>query len=512
MDYNSFKEYTLEIASNKKYQWIATIIILLIVLMLSSSIRLSNWNLLTDHTTGEKIPLALDPFYFLRMAETIASNNGTLPKFDIMRAHGFNVGWSSELLPRVIVLLWKIANTFGHYTIQTIDVFSPVLFFGMGLILFFILTYFLTRSKSAGILASTFLAFTPAYLYRTMAGFSDHEAIGMVGFFLSMIGFVLVLKYLDKSKKRNIIGAGITGLIMGALSVFTSMAWGGVAVFLFMIIPICFALLWVIKMKDPENNIKDNGLLFYFTWLVSSIGFAFFAGLSLSSFIGRYITGSNGIISVAVLGFIIIDRLILSFGKSIKAYNERYRILYSLGTSAVAGVIALPFLGKNFFSLLWIILNKFLNPDWGAGRINSTIAENAQPYLINWINTVGVQIFWIFVAGAIFIGFEFSKNIKSEKNRYLFIFGYIAMIFGILFSRISPSSILNGNGVFSLSGLVCIGGISLFIYAFFKNYFNSKIKVESPVLMLFAWLIVMLIVGKSTTRLFFVIAPFMCLV
>ena len=64
MKYDDVKRSVLGIASNKKYQWIATIVVLFVVLMVSSSIRLSNWDLLTDSTTGEKIPLALDPYYF----------------------------------------------------------------------------------------------------------------------------------------------------------------------------------------------------------------------------------------------------------------------------------------------------------------------------------------------------------------------------------------------------------------------------------------------------------------
>ena len=64
MEFDEIKKSVLKVTSNKKYQWIATGIILFVVLIMSSSIRLSNWDLLTDSTTGEKIPLALDPFYF----------------------------------------------------------------------------------------------------------------------------------------------------------------------------------------------------------------------------------------------------------------------------------------------------------------------------------------------------------------------------------------------------------------------------------------------------------------
>lgn len=512
MSYNEVKESVLGACGNKKFQWVATFVILFAVLMMSSSIRLSNWDLLTDSVTGEKIPLALDPFYFLRIAETLVETDGNLPEFDPKRVAGFDTEWHTEIMPQVVVWMWKASSVFGDYSLQEVNVFSPVFFFGIGLILFFILVYVLTKSKFAGVLASTFLAFTPAYLYRTMAGFSDHEAIGMVGFFALMLGFVLAVKYLDGMKKRNLIGSGVSGVIVGALTVLTLLFWAGVTTFVFMIVPIAFAILWIVRLKDEENHIKDNGLLFYFVWMASSVGIAVLSDISLSSFVGRFIIGSNGIISLAVLGFIIIDRIVLSFGKLIKSYDKKYRVVYSIALSAVVGVIALPFIGKNFFSLLWEMLNRLLNPAWGYGRVGATIAENAQPYLINWIGTAGSQIFWLFVAGAVLIGVEFSEKIRSKKNRYLLILGFTAMIFGILFSRISAGSVLNGEGIFSLSGLMYLGGIVIFGYAFFKNYFYKNIKANSSAIILFAWLTVMLVVGRSTTRLFFVIAPFMCLI
>ena len=84
MKRNESLDFAIGTFNNKKFQWAATILILLAVLTISSSIRLSNWDLLTDQTTGEKIPLALDPFYFLRVAETLVETDGNLPSSDDM--------------------------------------------------------------------------------------------------------------------------------------------------------------------------------------------------------------------------------------------------------------------------------------------------------------------------------------------------------------------------------------------------------------------------------------------
>ena len=68
-----------EIFSEKKFQWIIFGILFLSVLVMGTLIRIqpiTNGNLI-DSTTGDYIPLALDPYYFLRISETLIQNNGT---------------------------------------------------------------------------------------------------------------------------------------------------------------------------------------------------------------------------------------------------------------------------------------------------------------------------------------------------------------------------------------------------------------------------------------------------
>jgi len=506
------KRLGIGIVSNRKYQWITTVLVLFMILMMSSSVRLSNWDLLTDSTTGEKIPLALDPYYFLRVAETIVESNGEMPEFDEMRhVAGSDTAWHSEIMPQAVVWMWKVSGFFGDYSLQVVNVFSPVFFFGIGLILFFFLVYILTKSKFAGILASAFLAFTPAYLYRTMAGFSDHEAIGMIGFFAVMLGFTLTLKYLNKTGGKDLFMAGVIGVVIGMLSAFTISSWGGVAVFLFMIIPIGFLIFWVLEMQDSKNNIRNSGILFYISWMISSVLFSVVLGNSAMSIVNRFMVSSTGIFSSIVLIFILLDRLFIFVEDKIKYswYNKKYRFFYVVLALVIAGIVGLPFIDKNVFGLVWEILNRLLNPLWGSSRLDTTVAENAQPYLSSWIGNVGKPMFTLFVLGIVSIAIAFSESIKNFKKKILLIFGFVFLAFGILFSRISPTSILDGSGIFSLSGLFYLGGICFFVYAFAKNY-SGNFKVDSTCVVIFAWMFVMLVIGRATTRLFFVIAPFLC--
>ena len=186
-------------AQQRKVINLIVIILFLFLLVWGSWIRLQNLPLLKDATTGEYIPLALDPYYFLRLAETI-NEQGSLPAFDVMRHSAIQTGFTDEILPQVVVLLHKISNFFGEYSLQYVHVLYPVIFFVLGLITFFFLIYVLTNSKLIALISSAFLSVIPLYLHRTQAGFADHDSIGIFAFFLTLLVYSLALKYLDKNE------------------------------------------------------------------------------------------------------------------------------------------------------------------------------------------------------------------------------------------------------------------------------------------------------------------------
>lgn len=186
---------TIDFFQNKKVQNVIVIILFLSLLIFTSMIRLQNLPLLVDSTTGQNIPLALDPFYLLRMTEAIAE--GGLPEIDSMRYPSLQKGFSTKFLPIAVVFFHQVASIFSDVTLQYIFVISPVIFFILGLITFFFLILVLTESKWIALISSIFLAIIPTYLYRTMAGFTDNESIGMFAFFLCLLSYSLAIKYLE---------------------------------------------------------------------------------------------------------------------------------------------------------------------------------------------------------------------------------------------------------------------------------------------------------------------------
>ncbi|MEM4330677.1 MAG: hypothetical protein QW273_01560, partial [Candidatus Pacearchaeota archaeon] len=84
------KEFLNRFIENKKVRWAVTIIVFLIILYSSVSIRLSNVENLKDQTTGEYISTDLDSLYFYREAKT-QLELGKLPSIDELRSPGRNV-------------------------------------------------------------------------------------------------------------------------------------------------------------------------------------------------------------------------------------------------------------------------------------------------------------------------------------------------------------------------------------------------------------------------------------
>ena len=88
-------------------------ILLLLILFLGIQIRVSGLSNLVDPTTGDYTPLALDPYYFLRVSETLLENEGVLPEIDKMRYPSLKSGWTQEILPQSTLFIYKIMKTLG---------------------------------------------------------------------------------------------------------------------------------------------------------------------------------------------------------------------------------------------------------------------------------------------------------------------------------------------------------------------------------------------------------------
>jgi len=522
MESDAFKEIekfmkkTGDFLKTKKGQSILIIFVVLAIIVLGTHIRVQNMNLLEDQTTGEKIPLALDPHYFLRVAETM-SQPGPMPECDSLRVlPGECREWHPEILPHSSILINKIVSVFdGDFTLRHAHVINPVVFFALGLFVYFLLVSKLTKSRVMALISSLFLAITPLYLYRTMAGFADHESIGMFSFFLMLLVFSVSLKYLDKNmdktNKKTTRNKYLYGILTGFLIALTIACWGGIANFSFMIIPLAVLIFWFVKRKSysPEKGglrkLSVIPLFYILTMLFAEIFTPLISGHEAGTVLTGQMLSSTGIISAFVLGFLIIDYLMIYLNKKkIFRINKKYELLTSFVVLAVLGIIFLAITGE--LSVLGEIFDKILNP-FGTGRIGETVAENKSPTLNSWINQTGGIFFWIFLLGMGFAGKELSRKIsRFKKRRNTFFLLFILMFIGIIFSS---HSMFKGSEFFKMfiyfAPFIAFVGYSAWLYG---KEESDSFKMETGWIIAFSWMIFMLIAARGAVRLFFVIAPF----
>ncbi len=216
------------------------------------------------------------------------------------------------------------------------------------------------------------------------------------------------------------------------------------------------------------------------------------------------------LINGAVLLFIMIDYSIIRFGSKILETKEKlkkYRVLISMLIAFIISLIFLCFFRENITTFIPNLINKFLEP-FGASRTGETVAENLRPYLMDWIVQIGKIFFWVFYLGMAFVGIEMSKGIGKQKNKILFSVFWIIMVSGVLFSRISPTSLLDGTNFISI--VFYLGSLLLFVGYCVWLYFNDEVKVENGLLIIASWLLFMMIGGRGAIRLLFVVTPFVC--
>jgi asparagine N-glycosylation enzyme membrane subunit Stt3 len=164
-----------------------------------------------------------------------------------------------------------------------VNILSPLIFFILGLLVFFFLVSVLTKNKWIAIISSFFVSIIPTYLYRTIVGASDHDSIGMLGLFLALLFFYLFFFKIQESKVKkweSIVG----GLVVGFFAMLSISCWGGSGSFIFMIFPLTFLINWIVNKKS--NNAKNIIFLFLFYFWVFNVCWTFLIfGLSAYSFI-----------------------------------------------------------------------------------------------------------------------------------------------------------------------------------------------------------------------------------
>ncbi|MEA3430547.1 MAG: STT3 domain-containing protein [Nanoarchaeota archaeon] len=486
----------------KKYPSMIAYFFLAIIIWFGSYIRLRNLWLLKDTITGKYVPLALDPHSFLRYAKYIVEH-GFLVSRDMLRF--VPVGRTTadnKLLSYAIVYFYKFLNFFNpNVTLEYADVIYPVIAFAIGLIFFYLLVKKIFNAKVA-ILSTLFLAILPAFLYRTMAGFSDKEPLGTLFMFAAMYFFVTAYK--SKTNKTAI----IYGLMAGAFTGLLGLTWGGVK-FVLMIVAL-YGFIEFILQKFEKKDFYT-----YTAWLIPVILIMGFLTPKFGGILGLIRSVTSG---AAILVFVLILIDYVLFKLDILRVKEKIekKIPLSIATIIIgvifgliiiAGLMGPQTLAQQFTELS----NNLLRP-LGTDRWMLTVAEQHQPFFTDWQSNFK-GFFWMFFLGSIWLFYELLKPLKKHKITLTTV--YALFISGFIFSRYARDSILNGTNTISkvlyIGSLVIFGLIMLgyYFYSYYKdkNLYQGFRSLDKSAIFTLIWFIVMVIAARGAIRLLYVFAP-----
>ena len=501
VDVKSLIKKSANLLKNKKVQIGLTVLILLVIILFSTMMRLSNLSLLIDKTTGNYTLSDPDALYWLRLEGNLLQS-GNLNGIDALRYPSLNITYTQELLPYIVVDIYKIIHPFNSsITYQFIDTIYPAYAFAISLVIFFFLVYVLTKSKIAALIASAFLAYSPAYLFRTISGVSGHEALGILFLFVVFLVFILGLRKFHKNWKQTI----IWGAVIGFFTTFSLAAWGGTINFILLILPL--TLLWYYLFNIEEDNIKlkQKFVTFYLIWIIASLLTTFLVHLNPLRLSSIFLS-TAGILVPFVLMFIIFDSMITRY-KIVK--KQKFRLLISAIATLFVGLLGLEIAGKGGFDLIGKIYSLLIHPI-GASRIGQTVAYYTQPYLDSFKSQISAPLFYLFLLGIGLVCIEMIKKVKTVKHRVILAILEIISVVAILFSRYSSGSML--DGVNFISQLIYFLGFIILISCILWIYYKDRHKIDESIIFIFSWMIVMLITVRAAQRTIFIIVPFIAFV
>jgi dolichyl-diphosphooligosaccharide--protein glycosyltransferase len=449
--------------------------LLAFIIWLGYYIRTRNLSLLKDLTTGKYIPMELDSFVYLRYAQYILEH-GKLYAIDVMRYFPLGADMSREItfLPYFIVYLYKFIHLFmPNVTLELIDILYPPILFSISIIFFFLLIRRLFNSRIA-LLSCAFLTVIPTFLSRTITGFSDKEALGVLFMFIAF--YFYVVAWQSKKIINNIIFGSLAGIFTGIMA----LSWGGVSY-----ITMTIAIFVLVELFLNKFNKKDSYI--YTSWFFLTI---LFMGFLTTKYLGFFGLLHSPIYSMLFFTFlvVIIDYLIIK----LNVFNIRERTKNYLLKDIPPGIFSfliallLTIIGTIITSDFMIIMQqlkylflKMIGSSSIETRFGLTVAESGRPYVSTWISDLGWIFFIVFMFGSIILFYDMIKHIKYKTK--LFTLSYAIVISLFMFSRYSSDFILNRNTTFYYIFflLIPLSFILLVIYIYIKTFYKDKELFET---------------------------------
>jgi asparagine N-glycosylation enzyme membrane subunit Stt3 len=476
----------------------AYFILLLPIFAIAWFVRTRNLPMLQN-----KYLLGLDPYAFFRYSQEILET-GTLVTHDMMRyvPWGYTLRMDYKFVSYFLTYCYKIIHVINP-SLSQIEwhiIYPPVITI-ISFVFFFLFVREMFDNKVA-LLATAFLAVIPTYIYRTGAGFADHEALAMLFMFAAFWLFSLMWK------SKNNIHSILFGSIAGLLTTATYFSWPGGYRFLVISLAI-FGILSTLFTKLGKSQVIGYVTLAATFLVFSILGFRQLAFL-------KELENLALMFSVVVLVANKI-KLIETFANNIKKQLP-YKIptsLLILGSIAIIGLIVGWVLG---FIDLSFIIGKLLHPG-GTSRFAFTVSENQQPYFIggsSWWNGFG----WTFLLAFFGSIYMIIRMFKSLKVGLSIAASYAIFIIIFIFGRFSPDAKYAKIAAFSSStylgwfAIFVATLITLYVYYYNKNEdkFSEIFNIHWGLMLTFIWFLFTAIIARGAVRTIFAFAPAVAIV
>jgi len=481
----------------QKKEWLCFIGLAVMLYIGGIVIRTANISKLKDITTGG-LTLApdLDPYLFMRWAKYIVAH-GSLMAVDMMRyvPVGYVTKGEMPFPSYAIAYLYKFLHMFSpNVTVEYAAIISPVIFFMLAMIaFFFFVRQAFIKSKNASLIAlisTALLSIIPGFLHRTMAGVPEKEAHAFVFMFLAY--FFILKAWQDKDWKKS----AIYGLLAGISTAIMGLAWGGVT-FLFVTIGLTAFVAFFVSDFKRKEILAYGCWIFGFTSIL--VGFERF-GISL-------FTSTTSAIAYGTLLIFLFHYFI--FGTSIaeKLKLDRIKLpkkAITLIMIILLGIIVLLIIDPSLlFHIATDLKNQLFTPNISE-RISRTVAENAPPFFDSWSSSFGM-LFWVFFLGSILLFYEGVKG-WDIREKVILASSYAILICGVVFTRLSAGSILNGSSPISMA-LFLISVLLFAAYLIYAYMKKSELDSDVGVILILVSLFFGFVTARGSIRMLYFLYP-----
>ena len=451
-----------------------------------------------------------DPYIFLRYADDIANNK--LPSNDTLRYYPEGVDITTENLGSAYVAGYalKFVRIFNpSATMYDIAAyFAPVLLV-IGIAAFFFLTREILEDDLAALLASGFLAFSLAILFRTTAGFLEKEPLFLP---LMILGFLFFLRaYKHKNQDKWLY---INGILGGLFTGFAAYASG-----LFFFIEIYLAVFIILEVLLQKIN--KQKLITFALWFITMSAVILLTFTKYGTPI-TYFTEMYALIPIVALLFGIISVYIKKPKQLDWLPYGLFHILVGIGLVLLIGGIISVFKPGFLIDNLGFVVER-INIPIGVNRFAQSVSENQPPTFIDsgnsWWSTFGVAfmspgggfvsiglIFILFFLGGIIMFYKEFKNFDYVK--------YLTIIFTIFMCALIFEQFSNDQRYQWVSSLFsnqfiyfALFGIAIIAFMFLVHRKHEHLeKINSSYLLILTWFIIATIASNGAVRLFFMLA------